>query len=430
MLHIISGLDVYAQVDLSQKANRRNGALAEVIPLSVVISDNDSEQEPIMSIENTPSTCPTSSAIVHTNNTSHIDHLADHVIYERPASLTEDTDDTDEGGDTGSEAASPPPSATSASQVSASAPPMMHPLSTMVSGAASSHNMSQPAEYLIPSCHQHQPQGPNWRPFHDYDPVYVPTSNASAMNRRVDSTGYVRTRPQSPTIPQVYEEINYGAMTAPPLKPRMTMGATASGGRSARAPPPLPPSLEFDGNYTTSPMQCSADTSSVTTISTASSPISSGIYARPTLSHGARPSPTRHYESGNGSNMDTYDPICAQNNLSDTAGTEMSGSSTLTNTSQINDQQNLKPHMNSTQTSDAQGYSEQNSLSEIAALPSNVMRGGRISMFRTTQDGRQTDVSQANTAQLSTRISVASSTGSKDEPQYEVVDFHDNEDDT
>ena len=88
-------------------------------------------------------------------------------------------------------------------------------------------------EYLSPQCHNHTPMGPNWRPHHPYDPVYVPTTSANAMNRRVDSTGYVSSPGQRPDF-SVYEDIDYDQVSPTPVRPRLTMGATASGGQ-----PPL-----------------------------------------------------------------------------------------------------------------------------------------------------------------------------------------------
>jgi len=53
--------------------------------------------------------------------------------------------------------------------------------------------------------------GALWQPFHEYDQVYVPHSDATAMGRRVDDdTSYVRTL-QSRRRPNVspYEEVRY-----------------------------------------------------------------------------------------------------------------------------------------------------------------------------------------------------------------------------
>ena len=69
------------------------------------------------------------------------------------------------------------------------------------------------------------------------------------MNRRVDSTGYV-SRPDTRPENEVYEEINYSEMSTPPVRARMTMGATASGGRPS-APRMQPVSAPSRGSFNT-----------------------------------------------------------------------------------------------------------------------------------------------------------------------------------
>jgi len=58
--------------------------------------------------------------------------------------------------------------------------------------------------YLRPSCHNHNNAG--GRPFHEYDPVYVPRNDAASMARRVDEASYVRT-PRTRRSADPYEEV-------------------------------------------------------------------------------------------------------------------------------------------------------------------------------------------------------------------------------
>ena len=67
--------------------------------------------------------------------------------------------------------------------------------------------------YLSPECHKHCPPGPDWKPFHEYDPVYVPHSDPAAMNQRVDNQNYVRGRQRSDSrVTNPYEEIQFGGI--------------------------------------------------------------------------------------------------------------------------------------------------------------------------------------------------------------------------
>ena len=69
--------------------------------------------------------------------------------------------------------------------------------------------------YLAPECHSHEAPGPSWKPFHEYDPVYVPHSDPVAMDKRVDNQNYVRGRPRSDSrSTNPYEEIAFNGIYA------------------------------------------------------------------------------------------------------------------------------------------------------------------------------------------------------------------------
>ena len=85
-----------------------------------------------------------------------------------------------------------------------------------------------------------------WRPFHDYDVVYTPRSDAGAMVRRVDSTGYVKSKLQRN---HAYEEVRVdrsadGSAVVTPtgrMPPCVTASPALPPRRTPAASPALPP---------------------------------------------------------------------------------------------------------------------------------------------------------------------------------------------
>lgn len=85
-----------------------------------------------------------------------------------------------------------------------------------------------------------------WRPFHDYDVVYTPRSDAGAMVRRVDSTGYVKSKLQRN---HAYEEVRVdrtadgSAVVIGALPPCMSASPALPPRRTPAASPALPPRM-------------------------------------------------------------------------------------------------------------------------------------------------------------------------------------------
>lgn len=83
--------------------------------------------------------------------------------------------------------------------------------------------------YLRPSCHAHVEPGPNWRPFHPYDPVYVPHHDPIGMQRRLEGT-YVTSPRLRMKQRNLYEEVRVNADTqrlmpvSPPTVPSRGTG--------------------------------------------------------------------------------------------------------------------------------------------------------------------------------------------------------------
>lgn len=97
--------------------------------------------------------------------------------------------------------------------------------------------------YLKPSCHAHVDPGPNWMPFHPYDPVYVPHHDPVGMARRLDKEGKYVTSPRLRMRNQVYEELGRNSRDQyrapvdrlPPVVPNRS-AAAALGGFAPVAP--------------------------------------------------------------------------------------------------------------------------------------------------------------------------------------------------
>lgn len=91
------------------------------------------------------------------------------------------------------------------------------------------HASSAENPYLKPSCHAHVEPGPNWRPFHPYDPVYVPHHDPIGMQRRLEGT-YVTSPRLRMKQRNLYEEVRVNADTQrlmpvlPPLVPSRGTG--------------------------------------------------------------------------------------------------------------------------------------------------------------------------------------------------------------
>jgi hypothetical protein len=101
---------------------------------------------------------------------------------------------------------------------------------------------------------------PDYRPSHEYDPVYVPRHDAESMARRVDESSYVRT-PRARRCVDPYEEVRSDGQglaqrqagprqpavvlpeevgPAPVAPPRIaSVGRVTTAGRERRAPPPI-----------------------------------------------------------------------------------------------------------------------------------------------------------------------------------------------
>lgn len=98
--------------------------------------------------------------------------------------------------------------------------------------------------YLKPSCHAHVDPGPNWMPFHPYDPVYVPHHDPVGMARRLDKEGKYVTSPRLRMRNQVYEELGRNGRDQyrtpvnrlPPVVPNRSAATVALSGFAPVAP--------------------------------------------------------------------------------------------------------------------------------------------------------------------------------------------------
>jgi len=85
-----------------------------------------------------------------------------------------------------------------------------------------------------------------WRPFHDYDVVYTPLSDAGAMVRRVDRSGYVKSKLQRN---HAYEEVRVdrtadgSAVVIGAMPPCMSASPALPPRRTPAASPALPPRM-------------------------------------------------------------------------------------------------------------------------------------------------------------------------------------------
>ena len=103
------------------------------------------------------------------------------------------------------------------------------------------------SDYMEPACHKHLDPGPKWKSYHDYDPVYIPQSDPSAMARRLDKSGYVTSKHQRQltlekdtqhNLGDTYEDVPVYSEIEPGTTP---LGGGSTQGASATPPPPLPP---------------------------------------------------------------------------------------------------------------------------------------------------------------------------------------------
>ena len=62
--------------------------------------------------------------------------------------------------------------------------------------------------YLRPSCHAHSEFGPAWKPFHEYDPVYVPHHDPVGFQRRFDKESSYITSPRQNVRHNPYESVH------------------------------------------------------------------------------------------------------------------------------------------------------------------------------------------------------------------------------
>lgn len=97
--------------------------------------------------------------------------------------------------------------------------------------------------YMSPECHTHRPPGPGWKPFHEYDPVYIPHSDPVGMDRRVDNQNYVRGRQRSDSrMTHPYEEIQFSGIYAT-VDGEDSLPVTNGQPETSFWKPPLPPPI-------------------------------------------------------------------------------------------------------------------------------------------------------------------------------------------